>query len=194
MWRSAEPEKTLYLTLDDGPVPEATLFVLDLLKEKKIKATFFCVGANIRNHPDIFRRIVMEGHSVGNHTYNHMNGWNTDTYEYMQNIRKCDAVMETILIGKNVDKPLFRPPYGKLKRSQSLKIRASYSIIMWDVLSGDFDKSTSPEKCLSNVLDNIRNGSIVVFHDSIKAKTNMEYALPRFIDKALEQGYKFAVL
>jgi peptidoglycan/xylan/chitin deacetylase (PgdA/CDA1 family) len=194
MWRSNKPSKTLYLTLDDGPVPEATIFVLDLLKEKKIKATFFCVGANIHHHPELFRRIVMEGHSVGNHTYHHLNGWNTDTYQYMQDIRKCNAMMETIAIGKHSDKPLFRPPYGKLKRSQSLKIRSDYTIVMWDVLSGDFDKDTPPEKCLSNVMDNIRNGSIVVFHDSIKAKRNMEYALPRFIELALAEGYEFGIL
>lgn len=185
VWRMDSSIKKIYLTFDDGPIPVVTSWVLDTLKAHSVKATFFCVGENIQKHPDIYKRIADENHSTGNHTFNHLNGWNTDTNRYMQNIEKCDQMMNT---------KLFRPPYGKLKSSQIKRIRKHYTAIMWDVLSGDFDKNTSPEKCLENVKSATRNGSIVVFHDSVKASENLYYTLPRFIEYAKHKGFEFGVL
>jgi peptidoglycan/xylan/chitin deacetylase (PgdA/CDA1 family) len=185
IWRMSPSEKKIYLTFDDGPVPSITTWVLDILKQEKIKATFFCVGENVEKHPEIFQQILDEKHSIGNHTYNHLNGWNTHTNEYIKNIEKC-----AILVGSK----LFRPPYGRLKKSQLSILKKKYSIIMWDVLSGDYDKNTSPEKCFQNVIDNVRNGSIIVFHDSYKAQKNLEYALPKLIAYAKENGFELDVL
>lgn len=190
--------KKIYLTFDDGPVPTVTPWVLDVLKQYNIKATFFCVGENVVKNPDIFQRILQEGHSIGNHTYNHLNGWNTHSKKYMENVELCDQVLKK---GGSGQIHLFRPPYGKAKKSQILKLSSNknpdqtpYSIIMWDVLSGDYDKNTSPETCLKNVTDHVRNGSIIVFHDSAKAQKNLEYALPRFIEYASGQGFEFEKL
>ena len=185
VWRKDPALKKIYLTFDDGPVPVITPWVLDVLKEKKVKATFFCVGENVEKNSPIYRRILDEQHHTGNHTYNHLNGWNTHTDLYLRNVEKC---------AESVSTGLFRPPYGKLKKAQSAKISQQYSIIMWDVLSGDYDKETGPEKCLQNVIKNTRNGSIIVFHDSYKAQEKVMYALPRFIDWALENGFEFEVL
>jgi peptidoglycan-N-acetylglucosamine deacetylase len=185
IWRKDPSLKKLYLTFDDGPVPEITAWVLDLLKKENINATFFCVGDNVQKNPEIYQRIQNEGHVVGNHTYNHMNGWDFPTKEYLENIEKCAEL---------VNSSLFRPPYGKLKPSQVSNLISQYSIIMWDVLSGDYDKNTSPEKCLKNVKDHFRNGSIIVFHDSQKAKRNLMYALPLFIRYAKTEGFEFDIL
>lgn len=185
VWRMNTSQKKIYLTFDDGPVPDVTPWVLDLLKEHSIRGTFFCVGENIQKHPEIYKRILEEKHSTGNHTFNHLNGWNTDTNEYIGNIEKCAELMDT---------NLFRPPYGKLKPSQMKHINKRYEPIMWDVLSGDFDKATGPEKCLENVVGASRNGSIIVFHDSLKAAKNLYFALPRFIDYTKQQGFEFGVL
>lgn len=188
--------KKIYLTFDDGPVPTVTPWVLDILKQHNITATFFCVGENIVKHPDIFQRILAEGHSVGNHTYNHLNGWNTHTQNYMENVELCQQAL--ISGSKHIHTNLFRPPYGKAKKSQLAHLSSKkkpdqnpYSIIMWDVLSGDYDKNTSPSTCLNNVNDHVRNGSIIVFHDSPKAQKNLEYALPRFIEYAKAKGFEF---
>ena len=178
-------EKKIYLTFDDGPIPEVTPWVLNFLKQENIKATFFCVGDNVAKNPDIYNQIIEQGHSAGNHTYNHLNGWNTDTNKYIENVNHCNQLVKT---------NLFRPPYGKLKRSQLSFLTSHFSIIMWDVLSGDYDKETSPEKCLKNVMDTVRNGSIILFHDSLKAQTKMQYALPRFIEFAKENGFEFEKL
>jgi peptidoglycan/xylan/chitin deacetylase (PgdA/CDA1 family) len=192
LWRGNAAEKKLYLTFDDGPLPGITTAVLELLKEKNVQATFFCVGQNVEKHPDVFKKISEEGHAIGNHSFSHVNGWNAHTADYLENVERCRG-----LIGQSENvaaKPLFRPPYGKLKRSQYISLEKQYTIVMWDVLSGDYDKDTSPEQCLKNVTGNMRNGSIIVFHDSLKAQKNMEYALPRFIDEALAQGYSFGLL
>jgi peptidoglycan/xylan/chitin deacetylase (PgdA/CDA1 family) len=178
-------EKKIYLTFDDGPVPSITPWVLDVLKQEKINATFFCVGENVSKNTAIYQRILDENHAVGNHTYNHLKGWNTHGNQYVRNVIKCAEVVES---------KLFRPPYGRIKKSQLALITKQYSVIMWDVLSGDYDKNTSPEQCLKNVTSNVRNGSVIVFHDSFKAQKNMEYALPKFILYAKKQGFVFDVL
>jgi peptidoglycan/xylan/chitin deacetylase (PgdA/CDA1 family) len=185
IWRKEPTEKKLYLTFDDGPIPEITTWVLDVLKQYNVKATFFCVGNNVEKHPAIFQRIVDEEHSVGNHTYNHLNGWKTHSPLYLKNVNKCKEV---------VNSRLFRPPYGKMKKTQFNILRRYYSIVLWDVLSGDYDKKTSPEKCLKNVVEKYRNGSIIVFHDNVKAWTNLQFALPKFIEHALKEGYRFESL
>jgi peptidoglycan/xylan/chitin deacetylase (PgdA/CDA1 family) len=185
VWRKDPALKKIYLTFDDGPVPVVTEWVLDVLKEKNSKATFFCVGENVQKNNSIYQRILNEKHAVGNHTYNHLNGWNIHTDQYIRNIEQCAAMVNTAL---------FRPPYGKLKKAQLAWIAQRYSIIMWDVLSGDYDKETSPAKCLSNVINNTRNGSVIVFHDSYKAQEKLMYTLPKFIDWAVENGYEFEIL
>lgn len=190
-------EKKIFLTFDDGPLPDITNWVLDVLKEKNIKATFFCVGENVEKHPAVFQRILDEKHSVGNHTYNHLNGWKCDSFKYLQNVEECEKSFLKFPVSntnQSRSKKLFRPPYGKLKQSQISFLTPQYSIIMWDVLSGDYDKKTSPERCLENVTRCIRNGSIVVFHDSYKAEKNLKYTLPLFIEHALEKGYSFNAL
>ncbi len=181
VWNVDTQDKVVYLTFDDGPIPEMTPWVLDQLHKYDFKATFFCVGDNIRKYPEIYQEILLEGHSIGNHTYHHINGWNTDHQTYLHDVSLCDNMMSTTL---------FRPPYGKLRPSQSTIIKADKTVVMWDVLSGDFDQSITPEKCLNNVLDNFENGSIIVFHDNIKAAKNLQYALPRFLAHLHEQGYQ----
>jgi peptidoglycan/xylan/chitin deacetylase (PgdA/CDA1 family) len=185
IWRKDTTEKKLYLTFDDGPVPEVTPWVLDVLKTAAIEATFFCVGENAEKHPEIYQRILRENHAVGNHTHQHISGWNTPLAEYIANVEKCAAYVNTTL---------FRPPYGRIRKDQQRRLETQYTIVMWDVLSGDYDNHTSPEQCLQNVLKNVRNGSIIVFHDSLKAQQNMQYALPRFIADAKAKGFEFAKL
>jgi len=178
-------EKTIYLTFDDGPIPEVTPFILDLLKEEEIKATFFCVGENITKHPYLFQRLLDEGHRVANHTYNHLKGWETSDDEYLANIQKCQSLTGT---------PLFRPPYARAKKSQLSHLYTDYEIIYWDVLSGDFDLNLSPEACYQNVIKGARNGSIIVFHDNVKAIPRVTYALPKAIRYFKEKGYRFGIL
>ncbi len=204
-WRIPTKEKKIFLTFDDGPVPEITPWVLSVLKEHNTKTTFFCVGANIEKHPDIFSQIVAEGHSIGNHTYNHLNGWKTKTKEYLENVSKCDSAINSNRLPEISNQsncppltayrlPLFRPPHGRMKQSQFSILNSQFSIIMWDVLSGDFDKTISEEKCLNNVLTKTREGSIVVFHDSIKSQKNLHYALPKFLEHFSNKGFSFEQL
>lgn len=174
--------KTLYLTFDDGPIPEVTYTVLDILEQYGIKATFFCVGHNIEKHPEVFLEIIKRGHSIGNHTYNHLKGWKTTLGKYLENVDQFDRHTKT---------ELFRPPYGKITPLQLYKLKNKYKIILWSVLSFDFDQSTSPEKCLQNVIKYTEDGSIIVFHDSLKASKNMLFALPQFIEHFQNLGYKF---
>lgn len=184
----------VYLTFDDGPVYGPTEFVLEELSRASAKATFFCIGDNVRKHPDVFRRIVSEGHAVGNHTFNHLSGWSTPTETYIDNIRKFEIESAKALSSEKRNRPLlFRPPYGRIKASQ-IKALADYKIIMWDVLSLDYDKSLSVEKCFRNTLKAIRPGSIVVFHDSFKAEKNMTFALPRLITALKEKGFELKSL
>lgn len=192
IWDIPSPDKSVYLTFDDGPIPAITEFVLEQLKAYDAKATFFCIGENAVKNPQLLQKILANGHKIGNHTYNHLNGWKTSKADYIQNMVKCDAALHEIS-GKKPQ--LFRPPYGKIKLSQSAKIRKlGYRIIMWDVISFDFDQSVSPEKCLQNILQNISEGSIVVFHDSIKAFKNLEFALPKTLQYLKENGYKCEVI
>ena len=193
VWDIPNRENKIYLTFDDGPTPEITEWTLEQLKKYDAKATFFCIGNNIEKHPDIFQKIIDDNHAVGNHTFNHLKGWETDTDEYIKNTRKCSLFIREK--GKGIrDKgtafELFRPPYGKIKTSQSRTLRRlGYKIIMWDVLSRDFDKTITPEKCLDNVLQHIECGSIVVFHDSVKAAQNLKYVLPKTLTFLKEKGF-----
>jgi peptidoglycan-N-acetylglucosamine deacetylase len=189
VWRMPPENKSLYLTFDDGPIPGPTEFVLDELAKNKVKATFFFIGDNIRKHPGVFARVVEEGHTIGNHTFNHLSGWSNENSKYLDNIRQ----FETAVAARMKSSFLFRPPYGRIKRSQ-IKALPGFKIIMWDVLSFDFNKNLAPEKCLRNTIAATRPGSIIVFHDSLKAERNMTYALPRFVDHFLQAGYQFKTL
>ena len=198
VWDLPNKEKKVFLTFDDGPTPEITEWTLNQLKQYDAKATFFCIGENIRKHPEIFSKIIKEGHSRGNHTFNHLNGWRTSTADYIENFKQCEAEISKqlqILTLKskiyNLKSKIFRPPYGKIKFAQSRILKKmGYKIIMWDVLSADFDTNVSPEECLTNVIKNVRSGSIIIFHDSIKASKNLEYALPKTLAFLKEKGYK----
>jgi peptidoglycan/xylan/chitin deacetylase (PgdA/CDA1 family) len=185
---------TIYLTFDDGPVPEITEWVLNQLEEHQVKATFFCIGDNINKSPNIFNRLISEGHSIGNHTFNHLNGWKTTTDVYLKNTKLCEEAIQKNS-SYNVKSKLFRPPYGKLNTSQSRQIRKlGYKIIMWDVLSADFDQNLSKEQCLENVTSNLRPGSVIVFHDSIKAFKNLEYVLPKTLAYLKQNNFNCEVL
>ena len=193
-WDVSNTGKTVYLTFDDGPIPVVTEWVLGELKKHNFKATFFSIGDNITKHPEIFKKLVSEGHSIGNHTFNHLNGWNTSTEDYVENVARCEEA-----ISKNINQTpksrLFRPPYGKIKTAQSKVIqKLGYKIIMWDVLSADFDTKISKEQCLDNVLSNVKPGSIIVFHDSVKAFKNLEYVLPKTLDFLKENNFNCDVL
>ena len=184
-WHINTSRKTLYLSFDDGPHPSITPFVLDELKKYNARATFFCIGKNVASHPDVYRRILNEGHAVGNHTNDHLNGWKTSDDIYMENIKQA---------GRIIDSTLFRPPYGRMKKTQAgklLAVRSNVRIIMWDVLSGDFDTGISKEKCLRNVLRNSSAGAIIVFHDSEKAEERMRFALPQVLKYFSEKEYFF---
>lgn len=186
IWDIKTEANTLYLTFDDGPTPVVTEFVLETLALFQAKATFFCIGENVLKYPDIYQKILDQGHSVGNHTHNHLNAFNLDADVYMQNVKKASQVIYS---------KLFRPPYGKLKlpHGKQLKLEG-YNIVMWDVLSFDWDASVSKETCLNNVISKAKKGSIIVFHDSLKAKRNMTYALPKVLAHFSNQGFKFEKL
>lgn len=195
VWSIETDKKDLYLTFDDGPTPVITSWVLDTLKTFNAKATFFCIGKNIEGNPELFQRILEEGHLVGNHTQNHVNGWKTKTPEYMENVLKAENVLASHVPNFKVQQKLFRPPYGQIKPQQGSKIlELGYKIIMWDVLSFDWDASVSEQECLNNVISRSKPGSIVVFHDSVKASLNMKYALPLTLEYFYKEGYEFKPL
>lgn len=193
IWAFSRTSNSVYLTFDDGPIPEVTPWVLDELKKHKAKATFFCIGENVAKHPEILKRIIAEGHTVGNHTYNHLNGWKTDTSKYIEDVLKCEKSLNTNsgLDAYQGSKLLFRPPYGRIKSSQAKLLQnKGYKIVMWDIISYDFDASISEEECLQNVLGKIRPGSIVVFHDSLKAEKNLRYVLPKVLEYCRFRNWK----
>lgn len=191
IWKLPNDDKKIYLTFDDGPIPELTEWVLELLKKEDIKATFFCIGDNIQKHPEVFKQIISGHHAVGNHTFNHLNGWKTSTKEYLKNVSLCNSVIKKFEIS-NLQSKLFRPPYGKIKSKQSKELqKLGYKIIMWDVLTYDFDNSLNPEDCFVKTLKNTSSGSIIVFHDSIKAHRNMKFVLPKLIQTLKENGFVF---
>lgn len=184
-WRVKNTGKTIYLSFDDGPHETATPFVLEHLRAYNAKATFFCIGKNVGAHPSIYQNILDEGHSIGNHTFNHLNGWKVTDEKYIEDITKASALIKS---------NLFRPPYGRIKYSQQRKLRALYpdlKVIMWDVLSGDFDTNLNGEACLGYVMYHSRAGSIIVFHDSEKAWERMRYALPKVLEYFSERGFEF---
>ena len=190
LWKADVSTKTLYLTFDDGPIPEVTPWVLDELKKFGAKATFFCIGKNVAANPKIFKRIIKEGHGMGNHTYEHLNGWKNTNHIYFENIAQCDKTLsQNNLPERSV--PLFRPPYGKLTPFQYRTLHSKYQIVMWDVLSFDFDLTVPKTRVLKNVLKNAEPGSVVVFHDSLKAQAKLEYALPRVLEHFSAKGFKF---
>ncbi|AEW85494.1 polysaccharide deacetylase family protein [Flavobacterium columnare] len=205
VWSIPNTSKTIYLTFDDGPIPEVTEWVLDILKENHIKATFFCVGKNIVKHPEIFKRILSEGHIIGNHTYNHINGWEKSTKEYINDIIACEKIIqENIeLLDHNLEKSginnqksnVFRPPYGKITPLQSIRLRKKgYKIIMWDVLTADFDLSISNDQCIKNATQKVESGSIIVFHDSQKAYPHLKNCLPKALTFYKEKGFIFDII
>ena len=181
-WDETPDGNEVFLTFDDGPIPEVTPWVLEKLKEYDVKATFFCIGDNVLKHPKIYQRILDEGHAVGNHTHKHLKGWNTDDGTYLKDIENA---------GEFISSNLFRPPYGRIKKSQIKLIQSlNYHIIMWSILSGDYNKNRSPEACFNNVKRNLKPGSVVVFHDSIKANNNMRYALEKTLIFMRENNFK----
>jgi len=185
IWDIKTTEKVLYLTFDDGPHPVATPFVLEELKKYNAKATFFCIGKNVEEYFDIYKNIIAEGHAVGNHTYNHLNGWKTKDKDYLDNIFKAKKV---------IDSNLFRPPFGRITKFQLKQLQAEkYNLkpVMWSVLSGDFDMEVSGEECYLTVVKNAKEGSIVVFHDSAKALDRLHYALPLVLQYFKEKGFEF---
>ena len=202
VWNINTTDKVLYLTFDDGPTPEITDWVLQTLKTYEAKATFFCIGKNIESHSDIFQNILKDGHSIGNHTYSHLKGWKTKTKSYLSNTERTESVIDlqfqNIKDGDHNEAQsvkLFRPPYGKFKTKQSRKLQQlGYKIILWDVLSYDWDKTVSENGCLNNVIDIAKEGSIVVFHDSLKAAKNLKYALPKVLDHYSKLGYEFKAI
>lgn len=193
-WRKQVSDKVIYLTFDDGPIPEVTEWVLDILQEYKAKATFFCVGDNINKHPQVFEKVILNGHKVANHTYNHLQGLSSKNDIYFSNINRCQQSVKEYNVGKESGKPLFRPPHGRLKFSQASFLREHYEIVMWDVLSGDFDPKLKPQLCLKRCIRATKEGSIIVFHDSVKTYEKLKHVLPAYIQYFTSQGFRFETL
>ncbi len=185
LWRIKHKRPTVYLTFDDGPIPEVTPWVLDTLDRYGVKATFFMVGDNVRRHPQLLEEVRRRGHSYGNHTMHHLQGLKVSTMRYMRDITEADK-----LIGS----PLFRPPHGIIRPRQAKAIKHHYNIVMYDLVTRDYAQKITPEEVLENVKRYTRNGSIIVFHDSLKSQANLRYALPRAIEWIKEQGYEFRAL
>jgi peptidoglycan/xylan/chitin deacetylase (PgdA/CDA1 family) len=185
IWKLPAIDKTIYLTFDDGPHPQITDWVLDELKKYHMSATFFCIGKNVELYPEVFKRIVNEGHATGNHTYAHANGWKTPASDYLREVKQAAALIPS---------RLFRPPYGRIRKEQAAGIAGAMGetrakVIMWDVLSGDFDKEFTPKQCFEHVRKNIEPGSIIVFHDSEKAYGNLKEVLPAVLEWMRKEGY-----
>ena len=185
IWRMNKKERKIYITFDDGCIPEVTPIVLDILNKNNVKATFFCVGENVEKYPDIFKLLGEQGHSVGCHTHNHLLGMKTATDVYVENVQKANVLIKS---------KLFRPPYGKMTFAQKRILQQDFKLIFWDLLTNDFDKTLSPQEIMHHIRRYSRNGSIVVFHDSIKAKENMLSVLPEAIGFWKNEGYQFEIL
>ena len=179
-WQVPTKDKRVFLTFDDGPIPEVTPWVLETLDRYEAKATFFCVGENVQKYPEVFQQVLDHGHLVGNHTFNHLSGWQTENIPYFHNVRRTASLVHS---------ELFRPPYGRLKPRQAQFLQRHYRIVMWDVLSGDFDPTISAERCYQNVIQNIEPGSIIVFHDSLKSQDKLTDVLPRTLQWLTDNGY-----
>jgi peptidoglycan-N-acetylglucosamine deacetylase len=188
VWEIKGPGKNIYFTFDDGPHPQATPFVLQELKKYQAKATFFCVGKNVKDYFEIYKQMISDSHQPGNHTFNHLNGWKTPDEKYLEDITQAANI---------IDSDLFRPPYGKITKFQLKALRGEkfkLRTIMWNVLSGDFDEKITPENCYLNVINNAKPGSIIVFHDSLKALPRLQYALPRILEYFTEKGFQFKTI
>ncbi len=181
-WQIKTDEKALYYTFDDGPIPGLTPKILEILEKYSAKATFFMVGDNIGKHPEIYKQVVVAGHAIGNHSYNHIKGWSNSNFTYYRNILKAAAMHQTKLL---------RPPYGQISHRQSKILARRFNIILWTVLSGDYDKNTSPQKCLKNIINNAKSGSIIVMHDNLKAEANVLFALEESLKYYSKLGYSF---
>ena len=184
-WKIKTNEPVVYLTFDDGPIPEVTPWVLDQLAPTGIKATFFCIGKNVKANPEIYERILSEGHNVGNHTMNHVKGWKTPFKEYVSEVNCCAALVKS---------KLFRPPYGRISFRQFYFLKRHFKVVFWDVLSADYDPAVSADQCVENVIDNIRAGSVIVFHDSLKAGERLKIALPIVLEKIRLMGLRFELI
>ena len=184
-WELPVVDKSVYLTFDDGPTPEVTEWVLEQLHASGAKATFFCLGRNVKKHPDIFGKILAAGHAVGNHSYSHKKGFRSSAASYVKDVDRASEL---------IDSTLFRPPYGRILPGQVRKLRKRYRIVMWTVLSVDYDKQVSSRQVVRNVMDNVRPGSIIVFHDSVKASKNLYHALPAVLEQMALDGYIFRVI
>jgi peptidoglycan-N-acetylglucosamine deacetylase len=182
IWDVDTEHKSVFLTFDDGPDPQTTPVILEILDKFKARATFFCLGKNVEQHPSLFDSLKKSGHTTGNHTFSHLNGWKSHTKDYLSDIERSDSIIAS---------PFFRPPYGRMKPSQIKILRKKYLIVMWSILSGDFDMNTSPEKCLQNSLHLIKPGSVIVFHDSQKAIQKVTIVLPEFIKRISDLGFSF---
>ncbi|MFH0892861.1 MAG: polysaccharide deacetylase family protein [Bacteroidota bacterium] len=184
-WSIPTNKPILYLTFDDGPHPEVTPAVLEILNQFQVKSTFFCIGKNVEENISVFENLKKQGHAVGNHTYSHMNGWNVSSEEYCKDIERCSSVFQS---------RLFRPPYGRIRRKQAIQLSKQFEIIGWSVLSRDYDQRESKESCAKNVTKAMKSGSVIVFHDSMKAKENVLGALPLFLKASIDKGYRFETL
>ena len=185
LWRVNTSRREVFLTFDDGPVPEITPLVLEILKKYNVKATFFCVGENVQKYPDVYNLLLNAGHAIGNHTFHHVKAWKTDYHSYLSEVEQCNQLVKS---------KLFRPPHGQINRKIARKLNENFKVVMWSALTGDYDNKLSGEQCLNNAVKYTSPGSIIVFHDSLKARERMEYALPLYIEYCLKQGYSFGIL
>jgi peptidoglycan/xylan/chitin deacetylase (PgdA/CDA1 family) len=184
-WHIPTSQREVFLTFDDGPIPEVTPFVLAILKKYNVKATFFCVGENVQKYPEVFDLLLKDEHAIGNHTFHHVKAWKTGFNAYLSEVDECNVL---------VNSRLFRPPHGQINQKLARNLSENYQVIMWSALTGDYNKKLSGERCLKNAVKNTKPGSIIVFHDSVKALERMEYALPLYIEYCLKEGYSFNVL
>ncbi len=189
-WNLPTQEKVIYLTFDDGPIPEVTPEVVEILKKYEAKATFFCVGDNIRKHPKVFEMVVKAGHNVANHTYHHIKGWQNTLDVYLEDIEECQQIIHSF----NIENRLFRPPYGRITSKQIREVKQKFKIVMWDVLTGDYNASLSADSILKRIIKATKPGSIVVFHDSIKAYPRLASVLPDYLSYFQDQGFRFEAI